>query len=62
MHIIVILRPSMEDLCKTQCHCHENELGSGSSVRLTKQDCVLPGHEYEGVRDLRAFHGSFGPP
>jgi hypothetical protein len=51
----------MEDLRVSATIMRENELGSGLSVRPTKPDCLLPGHEYEGVRGLRAFHGPFGP-
>jgi hypothetical protein len=37
---------------KSQDYYHGNELCSELSVRSTKQDCLLPGREYEEVRGL----------
>jgi len=47
---------------KGQYHYHENELCSGLQVRQTKQDCPMPGHDYEELRDLRALHRPFALP
>ena len=44
-----------------QCHYHENELCPVLSVRPTKQDCLLPGHEYEESHGSRALNGPFVP-
>jgi hypothetical protein len=41
----------VNDFLKSQRHYCENESCSGLSPHL-KQDCLLPGREYEGVRGL----------
>ena len=39
----------------------KSELCSVPSVRLTDQDCLLPGHEYEESRGLWASNVPFPP-